>query len=468
LAEGADGRIFVGHRQTGVEAFSPNTGLRVQSGLNGTKTDSDISGLLVSGQTAWVGLYGGGVLPPGAAPVTTSPVASLPAAPLPVPPLPVSAKPPTLAELRTMLMQVQLREKEMPVGDAALLSADWQTQGDWLGRYGRQYTVLFAADAPLDHDIISDPAYRIQIAMGPHHPPGDSIRRWNSRIQTDNPKSLYDPIPGYRRESQADDHGEAVIGGGNSFSYQGPDVWASVTVPDGLHQVSLYGFNENGHGGNERLRDYTVDLLPYRESAEAVQAAAPLAHARMENFWGGVYESFLVRGPSRYVLRVGKNYSFNTLLTALFIDRIGGLKTRRDCNAWMGGVRYAPPDPDAPTPPDPHLLDKLLAGNGKFASSIGGASPTHQNQKIIAAARALWDALDAAQASSAALPYQLPGRRMAYRAAVAAGASDALQADWRWTLHFWTASDRQEFNDTMHQAHESLLTLYPDMRNHSY
>ena len=461
LAEGADGRLFVGHRQTGVEAFSPKTGVRVQSGENGAKTDSFLSALLLSGQEAWVGLYGGGVLPPDVAPAETS-SASVPAA---VAPLPVPAPAPTSAQLKALLAQVKSLHGEMPVGSAAYLGEDWQTQGDWLGRYGRQYTVLFAADAPLDHDIISDPTYRITIAMGPHHPPGDSIRRWNSRIQTDNPKSLYDPIPGYRRESQADDHGEAVIGGGNTFSYQGPDVWASVTVPDGLHRMSLYGFNENGHGGNERFRDYTVDLLPYRESQEAVQAAAPLTHARMENFWGGVYESFLVRGPSRYILRIGKNYSVNTLLTAVFLDRIGGLKTRRDCNAWMGGVRYAPPDPDAPVAPDPHLLDKLLAG-AKLASLTKEQSP--QNQQVIAAARALWDALDAAQADPAALPVQLLGRRLAYRAAVAAGAPDTLQAAWRWTLHLWTAPDRQEFNDITHQAHESLLTLYPDMRNHSY
>ena len=459
LAEGGDGRLFVGHRQTGLEAFNLKTGKRVQSGANAARTDSYISSLVVSGETAWVGLYTGGLLTPDTSPIVPklvfSPVA-----------FPVPAKPPTLAELNSMLVQVQALKGELPVGGAALLSEDWQTQGDWLGHYGRQYTVLFAADAPLDHDIISDPDYRIKIAMGPHHPPGDSIRRWNSGLRTEVPKSLYDPIPGYRRESQADDHGETLIGAGNVFSYQGPDVWALVTVPDGLHRVSLYGFNENGHGGNERCRDYVVDMLRYQDSGEAMQASSPLAHARMENFWGGVYQSFLVRGPSRYVLRVGKNNSLNTLLTALFIDRIGGMNTRRDCNAWMGGVRYAPPDPDAPIPPDPHLLDKLLASNGKLPLVIGGSTP--QNQKIITAARALWDTLDAAQISPAALPFQLRFRLAAYRTIVGAGGSEALQANWRWPLHLWTPLDRQQFTNTMYQAHESLLAYYPDMRNHSY
>jgi len=460
LAEGGDGRLFVGHRQTSIEAFNLKTAKRVQSGANAAKTDSYVNSLSVSGETIWVGLYSGGLLTPDTSSAGLKPASS------PIVAFPVPAKPPTVAELNAMLTQVQSFKGELPTGGAAYLGGDWQTQGDWLGRYGRQYTVLFAADAPLDHDVISDPDYRIKIAMGPHHPPGDSIRRWNSRIQTDNPKSLYDPIPGYRRESQADDHGEALIEPGNAFSYQGPDVWALVTVPDGLHQVSMYGFNENGHGGNERCRDYVVDMLPYQDNGDAMQAAAPLAHARIQNFWGGVYQSFLVRGPSRYVLRVGKNNSLNTLLTALFIDRIGGMNTRRDCNAWMGGVHYAPPDPDAPIPPDPHLLDKLLASNGKLPLVIGG--PTPQNQKIIAAARILWDALDVAQTNPAALPSQLRCRLAAYRAIVGARASEALQAKWRWALHLWTPTDRKQFTDTMQQAHESLLTLNPDMRNHSY
>ncbi|MGI4791442.1 MAG: ligand-binding sensor domain-containing protein [Janthinobacterium lividum] len=463
LAEGDDGRIFVGHRQTGLEAFAPKTGKRVQSGANGTRSDSDIFSLLVSGETAWVGQYGGGLLTPVSSALKT--VLSSSAATIP---LPIPAKPPMLSELNAMLARVKLLKVEMPVGGAVYLGEDWQTQGDWLGHYGRQSTILCAADAPLDHDIISDPAYRTQISMGPHHPPGDSIRRWDTWTQTDNPKSLYDPIPGNRRQSEADDHGESMVGPGDSFAYQGPDVWVTVTVPEGTHRVSLYDFNKDGHDSNNRFRDYKVDVLPYSEDAEAVQEEAPLAHARINNFWGGVYETFLVRGPSKYIFRVAKNSSLNTILPAVLIDRIGGMKTRRDCNAWMGGVRYAPPDPDAPIPPDPHLLDKLLAANGKLLLSIGGKSPTPQALKTIAAARALWDALDAAQNNPASLPLQLSCRLLAYRAAVKAGATDALQTEWRWALHFWTPADRQEFTDITQQAHESLLNLNPDMRNHSY
>ena len=50
LAEGGDGRLFVGHRQTGLEAFNVKTGKRVQSGANAAKTDSYLFSLLVSGK----------------------------------------------------------------------------------------------------------------------------------------------------------------------------------------------------------------------------------------------------------------------------------------------------------------------------------------------------------------------------------------------------------------------------------
>jgi len=113
-------------------------------------------------------------------------------------------------------------------------------------------------------------------------------------------------------------------------------------------------------------------------------------------------------------------------------------------------------------------LDKLLAFGSKPPSLVEGNPLPPQALKTIAAARALWDALDAAEGDAAALPLQLPCRRMAYRAAVEARASDALQTSWRWALHLWLPSDRQQFNDVTQQAHESLLTLYPDMRNHSY
>ena len=461
LAEDERGRLFVGHRQTGVEAFEAKTGKRLQSGASGAKTDAYAFCLLTAGRSAWVGQYGGGLLPPADIKADAAPASSSKVVDLPVP-----AAPPTLAELNAMTAKVKSQKGEMPVGGGAYLGEDWQTQGDWLGHYGRQSAVLLAADAPLDHDIISDPAYRIRVAMGPHHPTGDSIRRYDSQTRTDNPRSLYDPIPGYRRQSEADDHGEAIVGPNKSFAYQGPDIWVTLTVPSGLHHVSLYDFNKDGHGDDNRFRDYFVDILPYRSDEKVVQAEVPLAHARIHNFWGGVYNSFLLRGPSRYVIRIARNGSLNTILPGIFVDRIGISKPLIDCKAWMGGVSYAPPDPDAPIPPDPHLLDKLLAKEVS-KQEIKSLSENSVPQSI-SLARTLWSELDKEETTASTSSQQASYRLLTYRAISNNTDLGPLQAAWRWNLHLWTLSDRQQFAEVTHQAHETLLTLYPDMRNHKY
>ena len=463
LAEDEQGRIFVVHRQTGVEAFDAKTGKRLQSGASGAKTNSYANCILMSGHSAWVGQYSGGLLPPAdlAAEVDTLPASSSPVATLPVP-----APPPTLAELNTMLAKVKFPKEDISVGSAVYLGEDWQTQGDWLGHYGRQYAVLLAADAPLDHDIISDPSYRARVAMGPHHPAGDSIRRFDSQTRTDNPRSLYDPIPGYRRQSEADDHGETIVGPNKSFAYQGPDIWVTLAVPAGLHHFSLYDFNKDGHGDDNHFRDYLVDVLPYQANEDAVQEAVPLAHARIHNFWGGVYNSFLLRGPSRYIIRIARNGSLNTILPGIFVDRVGSSKPLFDCKAWMGGVIYAPPDPNAPTPPDPHLLDKLLAKEVS-KQEIKSLNENSVPQSV-SLARTLWSELDKEKTTASTSSLQASYRLLTYRAISNNTDLSPLQAAWRWKLHLWTLSDRQQFDEVTHQAHETLLTLYPDMRNHKY
>jgi len=191
LAEGADGRIFVGHRQTGLEAFDAKTGQRVQSGLNGSKTDSDISGLLLSGGTAWVGLYGGGALPPDAAPAETSLASSLPAAPLPTP-----AKPPTLAQLNAMLRVVSAvaPDNSELQPKAVALDDDWVTEGDWLGRYGRYWVCLNAICSPTNYEwgagwqgVVDYPQ------MGSNHSHGDTLRYWVQWLYTQDPRVLEMP-----------------------------------------------------------------------------------------------------------------------------------------------------------------------------------------------------------------------------------------------------------------------------------
>jgi len=460
LAEDGAGHLLVGHRQKGVEVLDPETGKHVAAKADASPATDFVTALLPRPDgTLLIGGYGAGLSQMPIIGTTSDGVFTRTAAAFA--PLPAPELPPTLAELAAALAHVKSLHGEMSAGSAAYMGADWQTQGDWVGHYGRQYAILCAASAPLDHDIISDIGYRVTGSMGPRHEDGDSIRRWVTWAQTDQHRSLYDPIPGYRRQAEWDDHGEAY-----PVTAEGPDVWVTVTVPAGLHKLSLYDVNKDGHFLDDRYRDYVVDLLSYRPSMEAAEKLPSLAHARIRDFWGGVYHSFLVRGPAQYYVRVRRNGSFNTILAGIFLDSVTGPKTRFDCSAWMGGVRYSPPDPDAPIPPDPHLLDKLLAKEVNEQEVVNlSTKPVPQS---IAAARALWSELDKEEANASVVPLQFRYRLLAYRAVSDVAGFSTLQANWRWKLHLWTQADRQEFEETMAKAHDSLLEINPQMKGAQY
>jgi hypothetical protein len=42
----------------------------------------------------------------------------------------------------------------------------------------------------------------------------------------------------------------------------------------------------------------------------------------MRDFWGGVYERYLVQGPTEITIEIGRNHSFCTILTGLFLDLV--------------------------------------------------------------------------------------------------------------------------------------------------
>jgi len=331
LAEGGDGRLFVGHRQTGLEAFSTKTGLRVQSGENASKTDSYIFSLLLSEKTAWVGLYGGGLLPPDTFPAGPKLASAFPSVAFPVP-----AKAPTLAELNAMLRVVSAvapdRDELKP--KVVALNDDWVTQGDWLGRYGRYWACLNAICSPEDYlwgagwEPIS---YSAQI--GTNETPEDSLRYWVQWLYSQDPRVLELP-PTYldsrvkrglttsqnnRREAEHDDHGETY-----PQTLDGPHLFTTLTIPAGLFYLSLYNVNYNGHGDNERRRDYHISIRDHSgtvsQDVSALGSEPEFAHGRVANLWGGAWKRFLVRGPTSLTVEINRNNSFNTISPAVMLD----------------------------------------------------------------------------------------------------------------------------------------------------
>ncbi len=336
LAEDEQGRIFVIHRQTGVEAFDAKTGKRLQSGAGGAKTNSYANCLLLSGRSAWVGQYGGGLLTPAdmTAEADTSPASSSPVAALPVP-----APPPTLAELNKMLKVVSAvaPNKNELEPKVVVLQDDWLTQGNWLGRYGRYWACLCAICSPDDYlwgagwETVS---YESQI--GPHAAATDSLRYFVTELYTQNPRVLEMP-PTYldsrvkkglttpdknRREAEIDDHGEDY-----PQAVDGPDIYTTLTVPNGLFTLSLYAYNKDAHGeGGNRFRDYRVSIRPQPNTSlddiSTFETQPELAHKRIRDFCGGVYERFLVRGPMTLTVKLDRNYSRNAILQSVMLDLV--------------------------------------------------------------------------------------------------------------------------------------------------
>ena len=367
LAEDESGNLWVGHREKGHEVFDPRSGKRLaaeqpsrpkegagKGGASGKKTDAPdyVTRLLCYRGEFLAGTYGAGLAPvgrisnpPSVVGRTASPPSApgrqdgLPIRPTTVPPLPSPAKPPTADELHDLVAQWS-KPAPAPRRKSPLVIAlpdDWRTQGDWLGRYGRYFACCCAICSPRDYVW---GAGRVPVdylaRIGPHCTKNDSIRYWVHWLYTDNRRSLEMP-PTYahsrvvkgltkgdkpRRQAEWDDHGESY-----PRTHEGPDLYCTLKIPEGLFFLSLYDFNKDGHSGNNRFRDYQVSIRAHDPKAslyeiEGFQREPELARARIHDFWGGVWKRFLVQGPAQLTIHLARNDSFNTILAGVMLDLV--------------------------------------------------------------------------------------------------------------------------------------------------
>lgn len=272
---------------------------------------------------------------------------------------------------------------------------DWATQGDWIGRYGWNYAVLCALNAP---DSVSFPRtlrpygtsssvrdIDIRGYMGRHKTNDDAIRNWCHWFnKPDNRNVLYCPDTATRTEAEWDDHGEAY-----ARTHDGPDLWIVFDIPDGLHELSLYFYNPNGREGTGGYRDYLLELRQWKSrflspsnfnlkyQARYIPNGDPddpfgapdkehqnrfiehfngrvdelhlmhrppvLARCRVSDFAGsGVYKSFLVTGPATFTLRILRNYSFNTIVNGVFVSDLTDKSASR--TIFTSQEPYSSPD----------------------------------------------------------------------------------------------------------------------------
>jgi hypothetical protein len=223
-----------------------------------------------------------------------------------------------------------------PAPMAVFLGEDWRTEGRQLGRYGRYSAIMCAMLSPSDYiwGAGDEPLlYRGYISK--HHSKGDSLRYWIHNLATTRSGSLEMP-PSYmdgrvwrgfntwaqdRRQSEWDDHGEAY-----SREFDGPHVRCNIRIPSGQFVLSCYNINKDGQGGANRFRDFRVTLREQTAPLNFLDpdfAAEPeLSATRTLRFsGGGVYSSWLVHGPITLTIEINRNYSFNTLLAGVFLDK---------------------------------------------------------------------------------------------------------------------------------------------------
>ena len=453
LAEAPDGKLWIGFRQHGLMAFDPATGATEEVRAKGSDLPEDfVTGLVPMAGEAWAGTYGGGVVRLETASPSAEmalPLDQLTAATLDLPPNPSPATPPNEERLEALTDRLAALSEELPEQWSVHIGEDWQTKGDWVGRLGRQHTVLCAMGAPLDHHLYYSQDFKVTPQIGPHTRGEDRLRRWVHRLRWDDRRVLYDPTLGYRRQASWDDHAEAY-----PMSFEGPDVWVSIEVPAGLHRVTLYFFNKDGHHGRNRYRDYLLEVKPHVPSLEAADKKPSLAIARVREFWGGTHELFAVKGPSSYLVKIGCNDSFNTVVSGVFVDAVDGYESRFDRLAlpWMGGQKYRPPT-------------FLKAGGDAGASENRSALAVG---KAVEHERVLSDALR----QVGGVEHSVAARLLAYRAISAEAVPDGPSAirecllkRWRWQLRLWEPDTRAEFDAHMRRAWEAMCVMNPGLRH---
>ena len=470
LGEDAEGRVWAGTRQHGYVMISPKgvmePGVEMKVARNKKTFDPPlITAILPLDDETLIGAYQGGLrrLPRAAGSgVTTQPLTTQ-QSDQSAPALPNEAAAPDIDAMKAMGDAIEKVAKATTL--AVFEGEDWRTQGNWVARYGKQYAVLCSGRGAFDEYISNGSIYyHVQGLMGPHHAAGDGLRRW---LQADaDPHALWDPVAGHRSETEWDDHGEMY-----PMWNEGPDVNAEVTVPAGVARVSLYLVNLHGQVFVPRLRDYLIEVrkvpgelgaqggapvhgplasdppglppgpiaMPSTASVSPAWYASPvLARARVKDFYGGVYKSFDVSGPGTFLLTIRRNWSWNTICSGVFIDRLSGPTTSLDKGVplELEGPAYA-----APTVPE----------------------DAAKKSETVAAAMVLIAKVDAAQGNLAAAPWLWKSRVAAYRAAADGGAPQELLENWRWVMRTWTPDDLSRFDKAMADIVEFQMRTYPSL-----
>jgi hypothetical protein len=388
-----------------------------------------------------------------------------------LPKFPTPPKPLTLDQLNAMESKLEQLQKPLPVPYASYFGEDWKTQGDWTGRIYREWAIACATESPFDDYFFhSNKYYDVKSSIGPNHPgQRDSIRLYNRGNNT-NAKTLWNQLNGVRRQGEWDDHGEVY-----PWHIDGPDIWYLLEIKHkGTFRISMYFVNPDGHGGNNRMRDYLIEFYPTdmiwessrsrydtekkervtyfdltpeigRNGEKLARKIPPLVRSRVHDFWGGVHVQFVVTGPHNYLVKVDRNYSFNTIMSSVTVDQIFGEPTHHVKRKF--GIS------DIPIPYEPPLF------------------PEFYRQKEGRQIYDNWKKLDHAFGFEDGIELQRINRILLYQSANAMSKENEkdklllrLSKTIKWRLNQWDDEQRKEWNETVQQAWKKLYDSNESIR----
>jgi hypothetical protein len=139
-------------------------------------------------------------------------------------------------------------------------------------------------------------------------------------------------------------------------------------------------------------------------------------------------------------VKIDRNYSFNTILSSVSVDRLDGKPTRNE--------QYGIPLCEIPYDPPP-FPESYSSGNGR---KIG----------------LLWQTLDQKYGVRKGMGIQRSLRLSVYRAARELGKDDEeikkIADSLKWRLNQWDEAQRQEWRQAMKRSHEELQKTVPTLQ----
>jgi hypothetical protein len=430
LAIDLNNHLWVGHRKTPVDQIDCATMKKISPLPDDPKPKLPITSVLLVAdeQSLWVGTGGkGAVCEPLEAPkVHAAKTDNFTVNTQPLLPSPATIGPRQFDRLKSILASAPHTDLT-----AAFLGDDWVTRGDGAGRYGCQ-KVCF----PFYGIGGWASGYDVQVSVGPNAPRGGPCY-WFDKNDADDTRVLYLPNAFKRLQGEWND---ASFGKAYHPSNEGPDLWLKIIVPDaGVHRLSLFFINYDGHESPNTLRDFLVQVKDGSLDKKDADFAPSLARTRVCEFYQPVYKQFLLAGGHPYWIKIDRNYSFESKLSGIFFDRMKGT---------------APQEIDSLPHP---LLDAAHWGPPKFPA-VDSNTPSSVRE-----ARQLWDDLDTRYDDASTIAMQLPLRMQAYKVAADNHADEQLLANWRWKLSLWDEASRLEFCKQMDAGYDKTIAQNPQV-----